>query len=349
MYQQQLSHAEMLIYSLKTYKDPNRVRSDTAELLRNNPSLNPRSGTLTRNGPQIICLVGTIPVSYKMNTYNIPVNIWIPDTYPLAPPVVFVTPTSDMMISPRHRHVDDKGIVYLPYLSSWSPNSCSLVGLAGVLAQVFSEDPPVRAKTQSNRNSQQYPQQYGSPNSSGSWQQQSVPQQQQYSQNNYNVQARSQAIQNVTNKIQNTLQQKNQQTMQQMDSNMRKQNELENNLRYVEQEIKNLQQRKDQIGDESERYLLKTSEVQKWLEQNQRANDVDIDALTQPKEPLSNQLLQLVAQDATIEDALYYLEKGLGKERISLDEFMKLYRDLSTQQFICRATIKKVHEKQRTG
>jgi ubiquitin-protein ligase len=30
---------------------------------------------------------------YKGNTYNIPMDIWIPESYPTVPPTCFVTPT----------------------------------------------------------------------------------------------------------------------------------------------------------------------------------------------------------------------------------------------------------------
>jgi ESCRT-I complex subunit TSG101 len=58
-------------------------------------------------------------------------------------------------------------------------------------------------------------------------------------------------------------------------------------------------------------------------------------------------LLTLVAEDATIEDTLYFLEKSLGIEGVNLEAFLKAYRTLANEQFLKRATIKKVHEKQR--
>ena len=51
-------------------------------------------------------------------TYNIPVCLWIIDTHPYNPPMVFVKPTSTMQIKPG-KHVDTNGRVYLPYLNEW--------------------------------------------------------------------------------------------------------------------------------------------------------------------------------------------------------------------------------------
>ena len=52
--------------------------------------------------------------------------------------------------------------------------------------------------------------------------------------------------------------------------------------------------------------------------------NVDIDAITEPKDPVSKQLLDLVALDAAIEDALYYMEKSLAKGDVTADVFLKV-------------------------
>ena len=67
----------------------------------------------------------------------------------------------DMIIKPRHRHVDSQGMVYHPYISNWNPQNCNLSGLVVNVAQVFGEDPPVRQKSRSAPANPQpnYPQQ----------------------------------------------------------------------------------------------------------------------------------------------------------------------------------------------
>lgn len=56
------------------------------------------------------------------NVYNIPICLWLLDTYPYNPPICFVKPTSAMMIKPG-KHVDANGKIYLPYLHEWKPVS----------------------------------------------------------------------------------------------------------------------------------------------------------------------------------------------------------------------------------
>ena len=56
----------------------------------------------------IVALTGTIPVAYKGSSYNIPIMIQLLHGFPVQPPLVYVKPTSTMVIKPS-RHVDEKG------------------------------------------------------------------------------------------------------------------------------------------------------------------------------------------------------------------------------------------------
>ncbi|XP_039594200.1 tumor susceptibility gene 101 protein-like [Polypterus senegalus] len=91
---------------------------------------------------ELMSLTGTVPVSYKGNTYNIPVCLWLLDTYPYNPPICFVKPTSTMMIK-TGKHVDANGKIYLPYLHEWKHPESDLYGLIQVMIVVFGEEPPV--------------------------------------------------------------------------------------------------------------------------------------------------------------------------------------------------------------
>ena len=87
-------------------------------------------------------LTGTIPVPYRGNTYNIPVCLWLLDTYPYNPPICFVKPTSSMTIK-TGKHVDANGKIYLPYLHEWKHPESDLLGLVQVTIVVFADEPPV--------------------------------------------------------------------------------------------------------------------------------------------------------------------------------------------------------------
>ncbi|OLL24112.1 Tumor susceptibility gene 101 protein [Neolecta irregularis DAH-3] len=70
----------------------------------------------------------------------------------------------------------------------------------------------------------------------------------------------------------------------------------------------------------------------------------DIDQVLVAQTVVYNQLYNLVAEDLAIEDLLYILAKGLDRERIELDVFMKFTRNLAREQFMKKALIKKICE-----
>lgn len=55
--------------------------------------------------------------------YNIPVSIWLPERYPRQGPIVYVVPTPDMIIKPKHTFVDASGTVRTQYLQYWNYQS----------------------------------------------------------------------------------------------------------------------------------------------------------------------------------------------------------------------------------
>jgi len=61
---------------------------------------------------------GTVPIMFRGQQYNIPINIWLNRNYPLSPPIIYVVPTNNMVIKPS-KHVDNNGKVYMPYLHFW--------------------------------------------------------------------------------------------------------------------------------------------------------------------------------------------------------------------------------------
>jgi len=69
-----------------------------------------KQGRAVRSIDCMGCLLG--------RNYNIPVCLWLLDTHPYNPPMIYVKPTANMQIKPG-RHVDMSGRIYLPYLHEW--------------------------------------------------------------------------------------------------------------------------------------------------------------------------------------------------------------------------------------
>ncbi|KAK6513335.1 hypothetical protein TWF281_004966 [Arthrobotrys megalospora] len=132
------------------YYAANRTYTDTATLLHHYRSLAPKTDVYTYDDGRsdlLLCLHGTLPVSFRGAVYNIPLNVWIPHQYPNTPPTVMVVPGKNMAIRPTN-HVDTNGRCYHPYLAYWSQNSdkSTLIDLCGQLKDVFSKEPPLYSK-----------------------------------------------------------------------------------------------------------------------------------------------------------------------------------------------------------
>ena len=56
--------------------------------------------------------------------YNIPVQVWLPEAYARQPPIMYVVPTSTMIIKPSHSFVDASGVVSSPYVRNWMYGRC---------------------------------------------------------------------------------------------------------------------------------------------------------------------------------------------------------------------------------
>lgn len=93
----------------------------------------------------LLCIFGVLPCKYAGNEYRIPVEFWIPKSFPREPPISFVRPTVDMLISPSN-NVDVNGRIFHPLIAYWHPEQSSLTSLASELVNVFSAQPPVYAK-----------------------------------------------------------------------------------------------------------------------------------------------------------------------------------------------------------
>jgi len=392
-----LALLDSVLFQVRLYRDPQRIRMEVADLLSKPhvAAVAPQMRPFARAGgasQQLLCLQGTIPIYYQNVQYNIPIIIWIVEAYPFVSPFLYITPTSDMCITPRHKHVDSAGMVYHPYLSNWNPVTCSLVGLVTTLSQVFSMEPPVRSQsTPPSRNPP--PPEYSSPTSSLAAPSFSKPlppipptASQQYQTNPQNqpsmatppppypswaslpayppppeykgppqvtedpeVVLKRNALASITEKLQIKLREFYESRTKEVDQLMAESSVLHNPLLDAEQET--LLREIQQAEQETKQLSDKLQGVTSWLEVNENAeSQPNLDDLTDPKDPLSKQLLYLVAEDATIEDMLYYLDKALSVGYIDTETYMKHVRLLCREQFFHRATIKKVHEmqKQRT-
>ncbi|KAI6702861.1 hypothetical protein NL676_011997 [Syzygium grande] len=122
------------------------IRQHLLALATAYPSLEPKTASFTHNDGRTVNLLqadGTVPMPFQGVTYNIPVVLWLMESYPRHPPCVYVNPTRDMVIKRPHPHVNPSGLVSFLYLQNWVYPSSNLVDLVRNLSLVFARDPPL--------------------------------------------------------------------------------------------------------------------------------------------------------------------------------------------------------------
>ncbi|KAF9510778.1 hypothetical protein BS47DRAFT_1331497 [Hydnum rufescens UP504] len=88
------------------------------------------------------------------------------------------------------------------------------------------------------------------------------------------------------------------------------------------------------------RSFIETAEAN--IAEMKRKGEPEVDELVCSTTIVYNQLIDLVAEDNAIEDAIYHLHRALNAGRIDLDRFIKATRELAAEQFMKRALIEKI-------
>jgi hypothetical protein len=79
----------------------------------------------------LLQLHGTIPISYRSQTYHIPIVVWFPLEYPRRPPIAYVNPTKDMLIR-KSKEVEPSGKVGGEMVEMWERKWEVSLGLMGM-------------------------------------------------------------------------------------------------------------------------------------------------------------------------------------------------------------------------
>ncbi|XP_005097194.1 tumor susceptibility gene 101 protein [Aplysia californica] len=150
-------HEGLLKSYLSKYKHPVDTKTEIINTIKAYRDLRPSLEPFVFNdGTQreLVHLEGTIPVNYRGNVYNIPISIWVLDTHPYNPPMVFVKPTASMQIKPG-QYVDANGKVDMPVIRDWRHPTSDLLGLVQILTFTFGEECPVFSRSANQRSSNQ--------------------------------------------------------------------------------------------------------------------------------------------------------------------------------------------------
>ncbi len=107
-----------------------------------------------------------------------------------------------------------------------------------------------------------------------------------------------------------------------------------------------LTKRKEELQQYHTELDSSITELQSFITEAQNtqksSSDIPVDELAVPADIHSAQMLVLSAENAAIHDALYYLDKALSENKISLEIHLKAVRRLAKRQFLIKAHLLKI-------
>ncbi|CAG9864501.1 unnamed protein product [Phyllotreta striolata] len=370
---------------LKQYHNPDVAYREIISVTNQYKGLQPEQSLYNFNDGSMIELVnlsGTIPVRYKGSVYNIPICIWLMDTHPQNAPICYVKPTSDMSIKVS-MFVDQSGKIYLPYLHDWLPNESDLLGLIQVLIVTFGEQPPVFAKASDPYSSNTfmsqpsgsymppYPTGYPPANNFGGYPpypptsnnaypgyapyQTPYPP---YPGNNFGApqppvgtgtikeeHIRESLMTALEEKLLRRMKEQFQQNQAELDTLKRTQDELRQGKSKLDGILSRLEKEKNDLDKNITMLQDKEQELEKAIERISNQESIDVDDAVTTTAPLYKQLLNAFAEEAALEDTIYYMGEALRCGVIDLDVFLRQVRSLSRKQFMLRALMQKCRQK----
>ncbi|KAK1289332.1 Protein ELC [Acorus calamus] len=337
------------------------IRHHLMALVDAYPSLQPSTSPFTHNDGTTTVLLraeGTIPAVYRDVCYNLPVSIWLPETYPRRPPSVLLNPTRDMVVRPSHPNVlDPSGAVTHPYLSGWVFPSSNLLDLVRQLSISFGRDPPLFSK-QPPPTSRPNPSPNPSPNPNPSIAASPQPPPRAYSVSPYAGRQRAEdpaevfrrnAINKLLNSVHEDLVVLRRSREGEVEGVFNCQAVLKRREEEVLRGVREMQEEREGLEQQLQMVLMNSDVLEGWVRENFRPGDggVDVDDAFEMVDGLSRQMVECAAADMADDDVMYSLEKAVERGVIGFDVYMKNVRALSREQFFHRAIAVKVREAQR--
>ncbi|XP_059059597.1 tumor susceptibility gene 101 protein [Achroia grisella] len=149
----------------------------------------------------------------------------------------------------------------------------------------------------------------------------------------------------VQDKLKRRLKEQSQQSQAELETLRRTEQELQQGKTRLEDIISRLQRERTDLDKNVAVLQEKEKELEAAVERLSEQEGVDVDEAVVTTAPLYSQLLNAFAEEATLEDAIYYMGEALRKEVIDLDSFLKQVRTLARRQFTLRALMHKCRQK----
>ncbi|CAL5056652.1 unnamed protein product [Urochloa decumbens] len=344
------------------------IRNHLVALAEAFPSLHPKAALFTHNDGRAAHLLqadGTIPIHHAGASYNLPAVIWLPEPYPRSPPLVFLSPTRDMVIKPHHPLVDRSGLVAnAPYLRSWVFPSSNLVDLVRSLSHLFGLDPPLftrnappptAAPPPSNPLPQPQPPRVAPSHSqppSPSYRLGGFPASPQLAprppptEDPAEVFKRNAVAKLVDMAYADAAALRTAREAE-VDALFAVQAELRHRGDVVTQGVRKMGEEKEALERRLQDVMMATDVMEAWVVDNsRRGNAQATEDAVEPADVLSRQMIECTAADLALEDTIYALDKAIQEGSVPFDGYLRSVRALSREQFFHRALSAKVHSEQ---
>jgi hypothetical protein len=308
----------------RAYYNPQQKTFLTAELLYLVPiyRFNVLNQQLSKHYPvdkgrpvQVVAILGTLPVRYQGNIFNVPVQIVYYDGYPMLPPVVQVVPTPEMMIKPNE-FVREDGVVTSDILKRWN-SQCNTKALLDDLIAAFSYKMPVFGRTPgTNRQTQPAPanrQTQPTPAIRGLQPMQGT---------------------NLTLPLREQFELKASELISELEVLEKDRLALMNSADSIKQVKSTLREEQSQANSRLAALDQAKTTAFQWVSANSavEAATMSLDQLLPLENPLSASLLQSLACEQAYEETSNALVEGFGMRRCSTEDFIRslksIYRDM---------------------
>ncbi|XP_055313356.1 tumor susceptibility gene 101 protein [Sitodiplosis mosellana] len=149
----------------------------------------------------------------------------------------------------------------------------------------------------------------------------------------------------VEDKLRRRIQERVNQHQAEMDTLNRTKHELNEGRAKINEIISKLEREENELKQNIAILEEKDKALEKSLETLEKVDTIDVDEAVTTTAPLYRQLLNAYAEEAAIEDSIYYIGEALRNGVLDLEVFLKHVRQLSRRQFMLRALMQKCRQK----
>lgn len=149
----------------------------------------------------------------------------------------------------------------------------------------------------------------------------------------------------IEEKLMRRMKEQFQQSQAELETLRRTQDELKQGKAKLDAILGRLEKEENDLNKNITLLQDKEQELDKAIERLGNQEPIDVDDAVTTTAPLYKQLLNAFAEEAALEDAIYYMGEALRCGVIDLDVFLRQVRTLSRKQFMLRALMQKCRQK----